>query len=113
MNINCKIINGPNGNSLDCSAAQNVIVNEGDAMELIAYCIENDVRSVLLHEHSLSPDFFRLSTGLAGQTLQKLQLYGIKLELVMEDQSLLNGRFGELALELNKGGDVRIHGKTA
>ena len=51
---------------------------------------------LVLDEKQISPDFFDLETGLAGQVLQKFVNYRAKLAIIVRDASLYGGRFGEL-----------------
>jgi len=54
---------------------------------------------LVLDEKNLSPDFFELKTGLAGQVLQKFVSYRTKLAVIVRDASIYGGRFGELMHE--------------
>jgi uncharacterized protein DUF4180 len=54
---------------------------------------------LVLDEKNLSPDFFDLKTGLAGQVLQKFVSYRTKLAVIVRDPSIYGGRFGELMHE--------------
>ncbi len=54
---------------------------------------------LVLDEKDLSPDFFDLKTGFAGQVLQKFVNYRTKLAVIVRDASLYGGRFGELMHE--------------
>lgn len=85
-----------------------VIKTEQDAMDLIAACFENDVYALMLFDHNLSEEFYKLATGLAGQVFQKLINYRTKAALVIPLEKRIIGRFKELADELNKGNDIRV-----
>ena len=54
---------------------------------------------LVLDEKDLSPDFFDLKTGFAGQVLQKFVNYRTKLAVIVRDASMFGGRFGELMHE--------------
>jgi hypothetical protein len=54
---------------------------------------------LVLDEKDLSPDFFDLKTGFAGQVLQKFVNYRTKLAVIVRDPSVYGGRFGELMHE--------------
>jgi hypothetical protein len=54
---------------------------------------------LVLDEKNLSPDFFDLKTGFAGQVLQKFVNYRTKLAIIVRDASMYGGRFGELMHE--------------
>jgi len=54
---------------------------------------------LVLDEKDLSPDFFDLKSGLAGQVLQKFVSYRTKLAIIVRDPSAHGGRFSELVQE--------------
>ena len=54
---------------------------------------------LLLTENDLSPEFFDLRTGLAGEAFQKFTNYGVKVALVIPDPAAYGKRFAELAYE--------------
>ena len=107
--MNFNIITKENGRYLDCTPFTGVLSSEKDAIELVSACFSNDTGSLLLHERSVSPDFFNLRSGLAGAVLNKFQIYNIKIALIIEDMELLEGRFGELVMESNKGNEFRVY----
>lgn len=106
--MNFIIMTTKDGSYLDCSSSNWILRTEDDVLELVSVCISNNIHSLLLHEQSMSPDFFKLKTGLAGAVLNKFQIYNIRTAFVVQDEKLLEGRFGEMAMELNKGTDFRI-----
>ncbi|MCI8513894.1 MAG: DUF4180 domain-containing protein [Lachnospiraceae bacterium] len=50
-----------------------------------------------------------MKTGLAGAVLNKFQIYHIRAALIVQDASLLDGRFGEMVMESNKGNEFRVY----
>jgi len=54
---------------------------------------------LVLDEKELSPDFFDLKTGLAGQVLQKFVNYRSRLAVIVRDPTIHGGRFSELVYE--------------
>jgi hypothetical protein len=54
---------------------------------------------LLLTESDLSPEFFDLRTGIAGELFQKFTNYQIHLALVVKSLEVYGERFGELAFE--------------
>lgn len=103
------IITKENGRYLDYTSFTGVLSSEKDAVDMVSACFSNDTGNLLLHERSVSPDFFNLRTGLAGAVLNKFQTYNIKTALIIQDTGLLEGRFGEMVMESNKGNDFRVY----
>jgi hypothetical protein len=93
---------------IECIVGQKYVENERDALDLVAACIENDTNRLLLHERNLSPGFFELSTGLAGNILQKFINYSIKVAAVMDTEKISQGRFREMVIEVNQGNHFRV-----
>ncbi|BDP41675.1 hypothetical protein DAETH_16440 [Deinococcus aetherius] len=58
-----------------------------------------DLDGLILTEADLSPEFFRLRSGLAGEAFQKFTNYGIRVALVVPDFTAHGERFAELAYE--------------
>lgn len=54
---------------------------------------------LLLTEHEVGAEFFRLGSGLAGELFQKFVNYRIPLAFVVHEPSRHGPRFAELALE--------------
>lgn len=54
---------------------------------------------LVLDEKDLSPEFFDLATGFAGQVMQKFVNYRTKLAVIVRDPSSHGGRFSELVHE--------------
>lgn len=84
------------------------INSEETALDLIALCLEHDVKKIILNDKVLSDDFFSLKTGLAGAIVQKLVNYNIKTGIIISDKQKINGRFKEFTLETNKGNTFKI-----
>ena len=63
---------------------------------------------LVVDEKDLSPDFFDLRTGFAGEVLQKFTNYRTRLAIVVADANAYGGRFGELAYEHRTHSAVRF-----
>jgi len=70
------------------------------ARDVIEACWSNNARAVLLYAENMPPGFFDLSTRVAGELLQKLQNYQIRLAVVVAPGgATLSSRFGEFLVE--------------
>ena len=83
------------------------LVGASDARELVAACLEHGAACVLLDSEALTPAFFDLRTGLAGELLQKLQNYRIRLALVVPDERAHGERVAELLREAKRSTSFR------
>lgn len=66
-------------------------------------CIENGDRLMLADDGALPPAFFDLSTGMAGDIVQRLTLYEIRMAAVVPDASAHSGPFQDFAREASRG----------
>jgi len=82
-----------------------------DAMDLIATTfIENGADTIVVPVERLDPDFFRLSSGVAGDIVQKFVNYRRRL-IVVGDVSAQVDRSDALRdwlREVNRGDDIRF-----
>ena len=71
-------------------------------------CIEQGSRALLLDRDALSAAFFDLSSGVAGELVQKLVNYGVRMAAVVPDLAVHSPRFQEFVREANKGGQFHF-----
>ena len=81
--------------------------SEEGAMDLTALCLENGTDRLLLPGSNIGERFFDLKSGLAGAVLQKFSNYSVRMAAVIPREKL-SGRFGEMALEANRGRNIRF-----
>jgi hypothetical protein len=83
----------------------------GDLIELLGLCAEHETSLVLVYPSNLTPGFFELRTKEAGEVLQKLRTYRVRLALVAARGELPEGRFAEMTREENRGRDFAVFEK--
>jgi hypothetical protein len=71
------------------------IVRVDDALRLVTACIEQDTGRVLIEAARLPDEFFDLRTRFAGEFIQKLQNYRVRLAIVLPPDVDRPGRHGE------------------
>ena len=69
----------------------------GDIADALAASIEQG--GLILDEKQLSPAFFDLRTGFAGEVLQKFTNYRARLAILVADPEAYGSRFSELVYE--------------
>ncbi|MDK8183349.1 DUF4180 domain-containing protein [Paenibacillus sp. UMB4589-SE434] len=82
---------------------------ENDALDLIAICWEHEANALMVHYATISADFFKLKTKVAGNMIQKFINYGIKAAVIIPPETIQKGRFKEMAMETNKGNHFRLY----
>jgi hypothetical protein len=80
-----------------------------DTNRLIEFCLSYRVTSALLYPPNMTPAFFDLSSREAGNILQKLQNYRIRLAVVCAPGSVtLSSLFRDLLVEARRGRDFGL-----
>jgi hypothetical protein len=77
-------------------------------LDLIGACLEHGTDGLLLDHGALPASFFDLSSGVAGELLQKLANYGIRMAAVIPDPALHSASFQAFAREANRSAMVRF-----
>ena len=82
-----------------------------DISEAVGACI--GCEGLILTEEELSPDFFDLRTGLAGELFQKFMNYRLRLAIVLPEPKRYGERFSELAYEHRSHTTIRFVSSTS
>ena len=83
-----------------------VIRNVEDALHLMADAGNIGARQIIIREEQLTPDFFDLSTGLAGEILQKFSNYQVRLAVVGDFSKYSSMSLHDFIYESNKAGQI-------
>lgn len=59
-----------------------IISTSNDGLDLLGNLYYQGFDKVIIHQKNLSPDFFNLSNGMAGEILQKFSNYRVRLVIV-------------------------------
>jgi hypothetical protein len=90
----------PNGKSFIAGdPGQRLLQLAGDVSKLIEACFNNQTLRVLLYAENLTDRFFDLSSLEAGEILQKLRNYKIRLAVVVAKSTQLTSAFRDLMVE--------------
>lgn len=74
-----------------------------DPIAVVTHCIESGTDRLLLDEPALPPEFFDLSTRMAGALVQRLTQYEVRMAAVVPDPAIHSRPFQDFAREANKG----------
>ncbi len=75
-------------------------------LDLLGSFYPEHVEALILHEADLPPEFFQLRTRLAGEILQKLVNYRVKVAIVGEFQKYQSKALADFIYECNKGRQI-------
>ncbi|MEO6013153.1 MAG: DUF4180 domain-containing protein [Devosia sp.] len=87
-----------------------IIASEADALDHIGNASYSGADLLVIPVARLSPDFFKLSTGLAGEILQKCSTYQMKVAIVgdISAYTAKSGPLRDFVSESNRHGAVRF-----
>lgn len=77
-----------------------------DAFDLMATAYYQGATCVLVQKHQLMPTFFDLSTGVAGELLQKYSNYQMKLVIIGDFSGVRSESLKAFIRESNRGSQV-------
>jgi hypothetical protein len=84
-----------------------------DPLRAVVAAIEHGTYRLLLDAGTLPPSFFDLSTGVAGDVVQKLVNYGVRMAAVVPELDAHSVRFQEFAREANRFAQFRFFATRA
>ena len=87
-----------------------LIATEADFTDFIGEAAWGGAMRIVVPVARLSPDFFKLSTGLAGAILQKCTNYHLRVAIVgdISAHTEKSGPLRDFVTESNRRGDVRF-----
>ncbi|MCJ7447232.1 MAG: DUF4180 domain-containing protein [Bacteroidales bacterium] len=83
-----------------------IISHAQDVLDIMGDIGTNGCNRIVFHEKNLHKDFFRLSTGLAGEILQKFSNYHFKLAIVGDFSQYHSKSMRDFIFESNKGNRI-------
>ncbi|WP_187263861.1 DUF4180 domain-containing protein [Pontibacter beigongshangensis] len=85
---------------------ETIINNTEDGIDLLGNLYYQGFDSMVLHEKNITPAFFDLKTGMAGEILQKFSTYRMRLAIVGDLSKFKSKSLGDFMYESNKGKQV-------
>jgi Domain of unknown function (DUF4180) len=76
--------------------------------DVVTRSIESGYRLLLADHGALPPEFFDLSSRFAGELVQKLSQYGIRMAGVVPDPESHSQPFQDFLRETNRGNQIRF-----
>lgn len=94
-------------------SADRIINTPEDGTDLLGNLYYQGYDAVILHQQDITPDFFELKTGLAGEVLQKFSTYRVRLAIVGDFTGYASKSLNDFIRESNKGRTINFVGSTA
>lgn len=94
-------------------SAEVLITDPESGLDLLATLYYQDVDKIILHQKNITPAFFDLKNGIAGEILQKFSNYRVRLAIVGEFSNYKSKSLQDFIFESNKGRQIIFVGSTA
>lgn len=85
-----------------------VIETSGDGLELLGNLYYHDFDKIIVQEKNITPDFFDLKNGIAGEILQKFSNYRVRLAIVGDFTPYTSKSIKDFIYESNKKGQINF-----
>lgn len=85
-----------------------IIRSPQDGLDLLGNLYYQDFDKIILHKPNLTPDFFDLKNGLAGEILQKFSTYRIRLAIVGDFSGYTSKSLNDFIYESNNARQVNF-----
>lgn len=85
-----------------------IIDTVDDGLSLLGDLYYQDFDKIIIHEKNVTPDFFDLKTGIAGEILQKFSNYRVRLAIVGDFSKYSNKSLKDFIYESNKGRQINF-----
>jgi hypothetical protein len=100
-------VHNVNGTNIAELVADEVVINTtDDGLDLMGNLYYQGFDKILIHEKNLTPDFFDLKNGIAGEILQKFSNYRIRLAIVGDFSKYTRKSVNDFIYESNKGKQI-------
>jgi len=85
-----------------------LIIKQEEGLELLMNIYYQDFDRLILHKKNITPLFFDLRNGMAGEILQKFSNYRVKLAIVGDFSEYTNNSIQDFMKESNRVGQVNF-----
>ncbi|MES2381452.1 MAG: DUF4180 domain-containing protein [Bacteroidota bacterium] len=89
-----------------------IIKRAEDGLDLLGNLYYQDFDKIIIHQHNITPDFFDLKTGIAGDILQKFSNYRVRLAIVGNFTHYTSKSINDFIFESNKAGQISFVNST-
>jgi hypothetical protein len=94
--------------------SEGYIINEiEDGLDLLGNLYYQGFAKIVIYEKNITPDFFDLKNGIAGEILQKFSNYRVRLAIVGDFAKYTSKSLTDFMYESNKGRHINFVSSTA
>lgn len=91
-------------------ATDRVINSIEDGLHLLGELYYQDFDKIIIHEKNITPEFFDLKSGIAGEILQKFSNYRVQLAIIGDFSKHSSKSIQDFIYESNKGRQISFVG---
>jgi len=84
------------------------INNIEDGLDLLGNLYYNDYDKIIIYDKNITPEFFDLKNGIAGEILQKFSNYRVRLAIVGDFSNYESKSFKSFIYESNKNQQINF-----
>ena len=85
-----------------------LIKNIEDGLDLLGNLYYQDYDKIIIYDKNITPDFFDLKNGIAGEILQKFSNYRVRLTIVGDFSKYTSKSVNDFIYESNKGRQINF-----
>ncbi len=97
----------------EISSDETIIITTEDGLDLLGNLYYQGFDRIVLNEKNITPDFFDLKNGIAGEILQKFSTYRVRLAIVGDFSKYTSKSLTDFIYESNKGRQINFVNSTA
>ena len=89
--------------------SENILINNTEeGLQLLADLYYQDTDRIIIHEKNLTPEFFDLQNGIAGEILQKFSNYRVRLAIIGDFSKYTRKSMTDFIRESNRGRQINF-----
>ncbi len=92
----------------EIASDERIINSTADGLDLLGNLYYQGFDGIILHENNITPDFFDLKNGIAGEILQKFSNYRVRLAIIGDFKKYTGKSLNDLIYESNKGKQINF-----
>ncbi|QFG52661.1 DUF4180 domain-containing protein [Chryseobacterium sp.] len=91
---------------------ETIISTTDDGLDLLGNIYYQGFDRVVMNEKNITPDFFELKNGMAGEILQKFSTYRVRLAIIGDFSNYTSKSLTDFIYESNKGKHINFVNST-
>jgi hypothetical protein len=96
----------------EITSDETIISTSEDGLDLLGNIYYQGFDGIVLNEKNITPDFFELKSGIAGEILQKFSTYQVRLAIVGDFSKYTSKSLTDFIYESNKGRHINFVNTT-